>query len=345
MFRFAHTELLYGIILIPILFGLFLIYRRKRKRSLRKFGNPAILEQLMPEVSNARAVWKFFLFILALTTVILGIAGPQFGSKLREIKREGVEIVIALDVSNSMLAEDIQPNRLERAKQAISRLVERLSDDKIGLIVFAGDAYTQVPITMDYVSAKMFLSSISTEIVPKQGTAIGSAIDLGINSFSPDNESSKVIIIITDGENHEDDAVAAATHAAENGITVHTIGLGLPKGSPIPVYTGSGQKSYRKDNDGNTIISKLDESMLQQISTAGHGVYIRATNTRLGLNALFDEIDKMEKQELEARVYSDYEEKYQYLIGLGLIILLLDFLVLERKNRLLKNIRIFKINS
>ena len=297
----------------------------------------------MPDLSISRPVVKFILLNVALGAILFGLAGPQFGSKLQEIKREGVEIVIALDVSNSMMAEDIQPNRLERAKQAISKLVERLTNDKIGLIVFAGDAYTQVPITMDYVSAKMFLSTITTDIVPKQGTAIGSAINLGMKSFSPDNESSKVLIIITDGENHEGDAIALAKQAAERGITIHAIGLGLPDGAPIPVYTGSGNKSYLKDQEGNTVISKLNESMLNQISAAGGGMYIRSTNTRLGLNALFDEINKMEKQELEAKIYSDYEERYQYLAGLALLFILIDIFILDRKNRLLKNIRLFNI--
>lgn len=343
MFQFAHIEFLWGLLITPLLIVIFWISRRLRTTALRKFGNPDILEELMPDLSRTRPVVKFVLLNVALIAIIFSLAGPQFGSKLQEIKRQGVEIVIALDVSNSMMAEDIQPNRLERAKQAISKLVERLTNDKIGLIVFAGDAYTQVPITMDYVSAKMFLSTITCDIVPKQGTAIGSAINLGMKSFSPDNESSKVMIIITDGENHEGDAIALAKQAREKGITLHTIGLGLPDGAPIPVYSGSGARSYLKDQDGNTVISKLNESMLNQVSTAGGGMYIRSTNTRLGLNALFDEIDKMEKQELEAQIYSEYEERFQYLTGLGLFFLLIDLFILERKNRLLKNIRIFHI--
>lgn len=343
MFRFAHSEFIWGLLIIPVLIIVFWISRRLRLKALQRFGNLEILSQLMPDLSQNRPVLKFILLNLVLITVIFSLAGPQFGSKLQEVKREGVELVIALDVSNSMMAEDIQPNRLERAKQAISKLVERLSNDKIGLIVFAGDAYTQVPITMDYVSVKMFLSTISCDIVPKQGTAIGSAIDLGMKSFSPDNESSKVLIIITDGENHEGDALAMAKQASEKGITIHTIGLGLPDGAPVPVYTASGAKSYLTDEDGNTVISKLNETMLNQVAAAGEGMYLRSTNTRLGLNVLFDEINKMEKQELEARIYSDYEERFQYLAGLGLLLLILDFLILERKNRLLKNIRIFNI--
>ncbi len=343
MFRFAHADILWGLLIIPMLFLIFWISRRLRYEALRKFGNPETLNPLMLEYSSSRPVVKFVFLNIALIAMIFALSGPQFGSRLQEIKRKGVEIIIALDVSNSMMAEDIQPNRLERAKQAISKLVDRLTNDKIGLIVFAGDAYTQVPITMDYVSTKMFLSTITCDIVPKQGTAIGSAIDLGMKSFSPDNESSKVLIIITDGENHEGDAIAMAKQAREKGITIHTIGLGLPDGAPIPVYSGSGTRSYLKDQDGNTVISKLNENMLNQVSAAGGGMYIRSTNTRLGLNLLFDEIDKMEKKELEARIYSEYEERYQYLAGIAFLFLLVDLFILERKNRLLKNIRIFHI--
>jgi len=299
-----------------------------------------ILESLMPALSFSRPVLKSILVLIALAALVFGIARPQFGSKLREIKREGVEIIIALDVSNSMMAEDIKPNRLERAKQAITRLVDRLVNDKIGMIVFAGDAYIQIPITTDYVSAKLFLNTISTEIVPKQGTAIGSAIDLAMRSFTQQEETSKALIIITDGENHEDNAIEIAKLAVEKGITVHTIGIGLPQGAPIPVYSG-GQKTYREDNEGQTVVSKLDETMLRRIATAGEGVYIRSTDTRVGLDKLFDEINKMEKQEMESKIYSDYDERFQYVFGIGLFFLLLEFIILERKNRWLSKIKLF----
>jgi len=340
MFSFENIEFIYLLVLIPVLLVVFIIGRKIRKRSLKRFGDPDILNQLMPFLSVNRPVVKFLFILFALVFIILGMARPQFGSKLEEIKRKGIEIVIALDVSNSMLAEDIQPNRLEKAKQAIERLVEKLADDKIGLIVFAGDAYVQIPITSDYASAKMFLSSINTQIVPKQGTAIGSAINLGINSFSPDNESSKALIIITDGEDHEDDAVSMAKEAAEKGIVIHVIGVGTPDGSPIPAYSG-GQRSFRKDREGNTVITKLNEKILSEITSAGNGSYIRATNSRLGLNMLFDQISAMEKQEMDIRKYSEYDEKFQYMIGLALILIFLDFMLLERKNKYLKNIKLF----
>ena len=278
--------------------------------------------------------------MLALASIIIGIARPQFGSKLKTEKRKGIELIIALDVSNSMMAEDIQPNRLERAKRAISQLVDKLSNDKIGLIVFAGDAYIQLPITADYVSAKLFLNSISPSMVPTQGTAIGAAIELGVKSFNPQFAGSKAMIIITDGENHEDDAVGAAKAAAEKGVFVYTIGMGLPQGGPIPDFS-NGMRNYRKDKNGNTIVTKLDEPMLQKIAEAGKGAYVRANNAQVGLNNLFNEVDKMQKSELESQIYADYDDQFQYFIGLGLLLILLDFLILERKNKYLKNYRLF----
>ncbi|MDX8341098.1 VWA domain-containing protein [Draconibacterium sp. IB214405] len=340
MFRFGNIEYLWGLLIIPLLAVFFVWSRISRRRALKKFGQQEILGQLMPYSSGNRPVIKFFILMLALAFFIVGIARPQFGSKLKTEKREGVELMIALDVSNSMMAEDIQPNRLERAKRAISRLVDRLKDDKIGLIVFAGDAYTQLPITTDYNSAKLFLNSVNTQIVPKQGTAIGAAIDLARKSFTPNGEANKAIIIITDGENHEDDALASAQAALDEGAIVHTIGMGLPSGSPIPVLR-NGQTDYLKDRDGNVVVTKLNEQMLEQIAATGGGIYVRANNAQVGLNALFDEINKMEKQELETRSYSEYDDQFQYFFAVGLFLLLLEFVILERKNKYLKRIKLF----
>ncbi|HKM95004.1 MAG TPA: VWA domain-containing protein [Prolixibacteraceae bacterium] len=342
MFRFANPEFFIALIIVPVLIILYIVFGIKRKKAIREFGNPETLASLMPNKSAARLGWKFTIIILAITLIIIALARPQMGAKLEKIKREGVEIIIALDVSNSMLAEDIQPNRLERAKRAIARLTERLNNDKIGLIVFAGDAYTQIPITTDYSSTKLFLSAISTNIVPKQGTAIGSAINLATRSFTPNAESSKAIIIITDGENHEDDPVSMAKTAAENGIIVHTIGMGLPQGAPIPYITASGQKDFRKDKNGEVVVTKLDDKMLQEIASAGNGKYIRANNAEVGINAIFDEIDKMQKTELESKVYSEYNDQFIYFIIAALALLVIEFFILERKNKLLKNVRLFK---
>jgi len=340
IFRFGNIEYLWGLLIIPALAIIFAWSQIARRRALKKFGQPEMLEDLMPFQSKSRPVLKFVILMLALVFFIVGIARPQFGSKLKTEKREGVELIIALDVSNSMMAEDIQPNRLERAKRAISRLIDRLQDDKIGLIVFAGDAYTQLPITSDYNSAKLFLNSVNTQIVPKQGTAIGAAIDLAHNSFTPSGEANKAIIVITDGENHEDDAVSAAKDALDDGIIVHTIGMGLPSGSPIPVLR-NGQTDYLKDRDGKVVVTKLNEKMLEQIAAAGQGIYVRANNAQVGLNALFDEINKMEKQEMETRTFSEYDDQFQYFFAIGLFLLLLEFVILERKNKYLKNINLF----
>jgi len=340
MFRFENTYMLWFLLLLPVMTALFVITRKWQKNTRNEIASVELLRHIMPRISNGKPLIKFVLYGFAYFLLIIAVANPQIGTKLEEIKREGVDIVIALDVSNSMMAEDIKPNRLERAKQAIAKMVDRLVNDKIGLIVFAGDAYIQIPITTDYVSAKLFLNTISTDIVPKQGTAIGSAIELGMKSFTQQEETSKALIIITDGENHEDDAMEIARAAVEKGIRVHTIGIGLPKGAPIPVYNG-GQKNYLKDNSGETVISKLDEDMLRKIAVAGEGVYIRSTDTRVGLDKLFDEINKMEKQEMEAKVYSDYDERFQYVFAIGLFFLLLEFFILERKNKWLSKIKLF----
>jgi len=340
MFRIANPEYLYALLVIPALIAFFWYSRIQRKKALALFGQKEIMSLLMPNVSSTRPVLKFIVLMFALASIIIGLARPQFGSKLRTEKRKGIELIIALDVSNSMMAEDIQPNRLERAKRAISQLVDKLSNDKIGLIVFAGEAYTQLPITADYVSAKLFLNSISPNIVPTQGTAIGAAIELGTKSFTPQFVGSKAMIIITDGENHEDDPVGAAKTATEQGIVIYTIGMGLPQGGPIPDFS-NGTKTYRKDRQGNTIVTKLDEGMLQKIAEAGKGAYVRANNAQVGLNNLFDEVNKMEKSELETQTYADYDDKFQYFIGLGMFLIMLDFLILDRRNKYLKNFKLF----
>lgn len=340
MFRFENSEFLWVLLVIPVLALIFIWARIARKRALKKFGHEQTLRVLMPFTSKSRPVFKFILLMLALTFFIVGAARPQFGSKLKKIKREGVELMIALDVSNSMMAEDIQPNRLERAKRAISRLIDRLQDDKIGLVVFAGESYMQLPITSDYNSAQLFLNSVSTQIVPTQGTAIGAAINMAARSFTPEGEANKAIIVITDGENHEDDAVSAAEQAADNGIVVHTIGMGLPQGSPIPVLR-NGQKDYLKDNNGEVVITKLNETMLEKIASAGNGIYVRANNAQVGLNALFDEINKLEKEEMESLVYSEYDDQFQYFFAIGLFLLLLEFVILERKNKYFRKVNLF----
>ena len=343
MFEFAQKEILWFLWLIPATCIIFLLMRQGRKRAIRRFGDPELVGSLTPLVSLQRPVVKFILFLLSLGFIILALAGPRFGSRLEEVKREGVEIIIALDVSNSMLAEDFRPNRLERSKLEITRLIGNLRDDRIGLIVFAGDAYVQVPITADYAAARMILDNITTDIVPVQGTAIGRAIDLASRSFTPDSQSSRVLVIISDGEDHDDDPVAAAKKARELGITIHTIGMGRPEGAPIPLP--GNQSRFLTDEEGNTVVTRLDESTLQAISSAGDGMYIRAGTSGTGLDMIMDEINQMETTEFEEMVYTEFEERFQYMAAIALFLLILDFLILERKNRWLNSINLFGDNT
>jgi len=342
MFRFEHTEILYGLLLIPVFILVFWIMTKWKSISLKAFGEVSIIHKLLPEASGIRPIFKFIMLIFAYTFLVIGLANPQIGSKLEKVKRKGVDLMIALDISNSMHAEDIKPNRLERSKQAISRLIDGLKSDRIGIVVFAGKAYVQLPITTDYAAAKMFVSTIRPEFIQEQGTAIGNAIELACQSFDDDDKKNKAIIIITDGENHEDDAIKQATDAAENGIFVNTIGMGLPDGSPIPVYQGSRLVGFRKDKSGNTVITKLNEVMLKQIATAGEGVYVSANNTKAGVDEVFKEINKMEKKEFDSRLYADYEDRFQYFLGFGLLLLLIELLIYERKNRYLRRIKLFE---
>lgn len=338
MFRFAHPIYLYLLAILPVLTIFYLYVVITGKRAIKRFGDPMLVLQLTPEVSRKRERLKFWLLFMSIAVTIFMIAGPQFGSKLETVKRQGVEIMICLDVSNSMMAEDIQPNRLEKAKQMLSRMTDSFTDDKVGLIVFAGDAFTQLPITSDYISAKMFMSSITPSMISTQGTAIGAAINLAMRSFTPNENSGKTIMLITDGENHEDDPVKAAAAAAEKGVNVNIVGIGLPKGAPIPLDNGNG---YMRDGNGNIVITQLNEQMCQEIAAAGKGIYVRADNTNSALRALQSEINKMDKAELESKVYSEYDERFQTLAWIVLILLILEYLILERKNRIFRKIKLF----
>lgn len=342
MFKFAHPEYLFLLLLIPALVGLFIYVSIVKRRKMREFGNPEVLFQLMPNVSFVRPRVKFYLQLVAIFFLIIILAQPQFGTKVENVKRKGIEVMIALDVSNSMLAQDIQPSRLDKAKQVLSKLVDGMTDDKIGLVVFAGDAYTQLPITVDYVSAKMFLSTISPNLVPRQGTAIGSAIDLAIKSFGAKSNAGRAIILITDGENHEDDAIGAAKLAAENNIAVHVIGMGKPDGAPIPV---PGTMSFWKDKDGNVVVSKLNEQMCRDIAMAGKGVYVRADNTNGAFRIMDKELEKLAKSDIKTSVFSNYNEQFQSFAFLALLVLVVEFFIFDRKNKRLSKIKIFDLKD
>ena len=343
MLKYEHIEFLNLLFGIPLLILAILLYNRWKKKALALFGDLKLVNELMHSFSKTRMQIKNTLSILIFILLIIGMANPQIGTKMEEVKREGVDLMIAIDLSNSMMAEDIKPNRLKRAKQAISKLIDNLEGDRIGLIVFAGEAYVQLPITTDYSAAKLFLSTISTNIVPTQGTEIGKAINLSIQSFDMENGQSKAIIIITDGESHDENAIESAKKANELGIFVHTLGMGLSKGGPIPIYNKYGNRTeYRKDKEGNTVVGKLNENLLVQIANAGEGAYVRANNSKAGLSTLLAEINKMEKKEIGTMVFTEYKDRFQLFIGLALLLLILDLILLERKNNWSNRINFYK---
>lgn len=328
MINFAQTQYLFLLLLIPFFFLIQALVLRLRRRRIRKFGDEKLVAQLMPSYAKAKVWVRLTLFSLGFFFFVIGLSRPQIGAKLKEHETKGAEIMIALDVSNSMLAEDYSPNRLERAKLAISRLVDKLRDDRIGLIVFAGNSFVQLPITTDYVSAKMFMNSISTESVPVQGTAIGEAINTAMRSFSSQSEKSRAIIVITDGENHEDDPVAAAKQAADMGVRVFTIGVGSPEGKPIPM-----DGELLKDKDGNIVVTRLDEKVLQEVARAGNGLYVRAGNSEFGLNPIIENIRRMEDEKYSSIVFEEYDEQFMYFLAIALFFFVIEILVGDRRSK------------
>ncbi len=338
MFRFEDPIYLYLLVLIPILALIRFVSYRNQKKRLRKFGDPALLKELMPDVSRFRPSVKFWLLLSALALLIVMLARPQMGTKISHEKRVGIETIIAMDISNSMMAEDIVPNRLDRSKMMVENLVDHFSNDKIGLIVFAGDAFVQLPITSDYVSAKMFLSSIDPSMMATQGTDIARAIEMATHSFTQEEAIGKAIIVITDGEDHEGGALEAAEAAKEQGMRVYVLGVGSSKGAPIPI---SGTGDYMKDNAGNTVMSALNEEMCKQVAQAGGGAYIHVENNSAAQEQLDHELDKLAKKETTSTVYSEFDEQFQAVGILALLLLILEIFILERRNPLLKNISLF----
>lgn len=308
-------------------------------------GDRAIVLRMMPDVSFSRPWWKFILFVLAYALCIIGAADPQIGSKIEEVKRKGADLMIILDVSNSMLAQDLAPSRLESAKRSISQLIDNLHDDRIGLIVFAGQAYVQLPVTTDYSAAKLFLGTVNTNMVPTQGTAIGAAIDMGMKSFDFKNGTGKAIIVITDGENHEDDAVAAAKNAAGQDVSVHVIGVGSVDGAPIPYYEGNKQAGFIMDQDNKQVLTKLNEEMCKEIAAAGNGSYVRATNANGGLGLVMDQIAKIQRKTVDSKSFKDYEDRFQFFLGCALLLLVVEFFISNRKSQRLSNLKLFEVKK
>ncbi len=325
---FSEPRYLFLILAVPVLLLLYGLWRRVRSRRIAAFGDKELVSELMPHRSSTKGWLRMVFFSLGIAFLGIGLARPQIGAKIAEHKVRGAEVIVCLDVSNSMLARDYSPNRLERAKLAISRLSDRLQDDRIGLVLFAGTSFVQLPVTTDYVSAKMFLSSISTESVPVQGTAIGGAITTAIRSFSPQSEKSRAIIVITDGENHEDDPVEAASQAAQMGIKVYTIGVGSPQGQPIPM---GGE--YLKDKDGNMVVTRLDEKTLREIASKGGGAYVKAGNEEFGLNPIIDDIRKMEDEEFTSVQFEEWDEQFMYFLAAALLMFVIEMLIGHRRPR------------
>jgi len=342
MFRFEDPIYLYLLVLIPILALLRYLFYRNQKKRLRKFGDPRLLKELMPDVSHVRPSLKFWILQAGLALLIIMLARPQMGTKISHEKRVGIETIIAMDISNSMRAEDIVPSRLDRSKMMVENLVDHFTNDKIGLIVFAGDAFVQLPITSDYVSAKMFLSSIDPSMMATQGTDIATAIDMATHSFTQDEGIGKAIIVITDGENHEGGAIEAAKAAKDNGMRIYVLGVGSTKGSPIPM---PGTGDYMKDNSGNTVMSALNEDMCKQIAEAGGGAYIHVENNSAAQEQLDNELDKLAKKETSTAIYSEFDEQFQAFGIIALILLILEICIFDRRNPLLKNISLFKSNK
>lgn len=344
MFKFENPIFFYAFAAIPVCIAIYIWYIYRTKKNMKKLGDLNLIYQLAPEVSKAKKTTKFILFLIGMSFLILGICNLQTGSKMKDVKREGADIMVCLDVSNSMLAQDLSPNRLERAKIALENMINKLQGDRLGIIVFAGEAYVQLPITTDYGTAKLFLESINTKIVPVQGTNIADAINKAVESFGKDEGKNKAIVVITDGENNEEaqaSAVDAAEEAAKKNIVIHTIGVGSESGVPIPNIIDGVVSGYKKDNAGNTIVTKLDSKILQDISSASNGVYVQASSSDIGLDAILNKIAELDKKQLESKMYSDYEDQFQWFLGAALLFLVFESFLSERISKLWKKLNLF----
>lgn len=342
MVKLEHPDALYLLLgLIPLIV-LFVLFMLGRKRAIKRFGDSRLMSLLSPGSPKFKHQVKFILICLAYISIVIALANPQIGQKVETVQRSGVDLIIALDISRSMLAEDVKPNRLSRARQFVSRLIDNLAGDRVGLIIFAGNAYLQVPLTSDYAAAKTFLQTITTELAPTQGTAIGEAIRMAGESFDQGEAKYKAMLIISDGENHEEDAIDAATEAAEKGVVIHTLGIGTIKGAPIPVYRSGIQADYKRDNSGSIVFSKLNENMLQQVALSGEGTYLGLGQGSGEINTIMNELAGMEQKEFEERVFTDYEDQFQWFIALALFFVVIEYFISERRNAWISRWDIFR---
>ncbi len=340
MFKFANPEFLYLFFAIPVFIIGFIFLNIMKRKSVERLGTLSLVKKMMPELSLKRSYLKFWLILVAIGFGIIVLARPQFGTKVEKVDKKGIELVIAIDVSNSMLAEDIKPSRLTKAKQMLTRIIDERKNDKVAIVVFAGEAFIQLPLTPDNQSAKLFLESIDPSIVPVQGTVIGSAIDVSMSCFSNDEDMDRAIVLITDGESHEGNAEDAAARAADKGVHVNVVGIGTTEGAIIPIAEGS--SNVKRDTQGQPVVSKLNEEMCRQVAKAGKGLYAHADNSNSALKSLQAELDKLQKKEIDGIAYSEYDEKYQIFAWVMLILLILEICIFDKKNRIFKNVRLFK---
>lgn len=341
MFKFEHTIYFYAFSALPVMLILVLWYFISRKQKLKKLGDANLISQLLPYSSKRKRIIKVIVFMLGFSSLIIALCNLQTGSKLTEVKREGADIIVCIDVSNSMLAQDLSPDRLTRAKYALEKMIDGLEGDRLGLVIFAGEAYVQLPITTDYSAAKLFLSSIGPGMVPVQGTNVSDAIKKASESFSNDEGKNRAIILITDGENHDSEAIQAAEEAGKNGIMINTIGIGSEKGVPIPLIENGVVKGYRKDKQGQTVITKLNVNLLKTIASKANGVFVQASQADIGLGAVLDKIGELDKAQLENKMYTDYEDQFQWFLGLALVLFFIEFLISERVSEWFKKINLF----
>ncbi|SHG54940.1 VWA domain-containing protein [Flagellimonas flava] len=342
MIQLEEKAYFYLLAILPVMVVAFLLLQVWKKRTQNQFADSKLLRRLAPNRSNFKSALKLIFLLLGLAFLILGLVNPKIGTKLETVKREGVDIVFAVDVSKSMLAEDIAPNRLEKAKRLVSEIINQLASDRIGIIAYAGQAYPQLPITTDYGAAKMFLQSMNTDMLSSQGTAINAAIDLASTYYNDSEQTNRILFIVSDGEDHsERSTIDAVDNAIQNGIRIFTIGVGKPKGAPIPIKRNGVVQGLKKDNKGEVVITKLNEMVLSEIASEGNGEYIDGSNTENAVEYIKEQLNQMDKKEFEAKQFAEYKDQFQWFLGIGLLFLFLDIFLLDRKTKWLKKLNLF----
>ena len=341
LYRLEEPIYFYLFAIIPVIIVIFLLVSLWKKRTQKKFAPTGLLSKLAPNISFFKSILKLSFFLIGISFLILALVNPKIGTKLKTVKREGVDVVFALDVSKSMLAEDIAPNRIDKSKQLVTQIINNLASDRIGIIAYAGQAYPQLPITTDYASAKMFLQNMNTDMLSSQGTAISDAIEMATTYFNDEEQTNRILVIISDGEDHSENAISAASLAAEKGIRIFTIGVGKTSGGPIPLKRNGIIESYKKDKNGETVITKLNETVLTEVATKANGFYLNGSNTQQVVDQVKEELLAMDKKEFETKQYTEFDHQFQWFLGFGLLFLCIDVLVSEKKTKWIKKLNLF----